>query len=169
MRSIQTPITFNPTLEKVAYCVIDNAGNVRKGVYPDTATSGCFSDGTTSVNIGNYEHTVGIYGLYDRVNESTGNSANEKRGYLLSDPARRTQTLTFRTKLASNINTYITSRYLPTPITDLNNILKIALEANDHSAAPIKNRAPGNEKPNSNGYYYFTGSDENKLLTLQRL
>ena len=44
----------------------------------------------------------------------------EKRGHLLSDPARKTQTLTFQSKLASNINTYIKSQYCPTSLTATN-------------------------------------------------
>jgi hypothetical protein len=109
--------SFDPATQKIYYCVLDNAGNVRKGAYPDTSVSACFSDDTTTVDLRNYEQETDIYGLYKRVDDSINNE-KEKRGYLLSDPARRAQTLSFQSKLASNIKTYITSKYCATLLGD---------------------------------------------------
>ncbi|MEI6711254.1 MAG: hypothetical protein WCK88_03325 [bacterium] len=46
------------------------------------------------------------YGLLKRVSD-------ENIGYILTDANRASQTKTFNTKLAGNINKYITSRYCP--------------------------------------------------------
>ena len=79
---------------------------------------GCFADSNTGKNLTNYQGNLtigvgGIYGLLRRVNDPN-------LGYMLTDPARVDQTKSFRTKLAGNINKYITSRYCPnTALTDV--------------------------------------------------
>lgn len=67
---------------------------------------GCFTDSNRSdVNLSNYSAD-----LITRLNSATN------LGYILSDPTRSDQTKTFKTRLAGNINKYITSRYCPTSI-----------------------------------------------------
>lgn len=81
-------------------------------------------------------------------------------GYVLSDPnpTRVEQTKSFRTKLAGNINKYITSRYCP------NKDLTGYWDANPTNAALI-NPVLGNcddiqAHPNRNksGYFYYQGN-----------
>ncbi len=92
--------------------------------------------------------------------------ATERRGYLLSDIARRNQTLTFRSKLASNINTYITKRncsqLLDQAIPDFNQ-----WDANPAKTAYIKKSTsdycktiPNDAPRNTNGYYYYEGTGD---------
>ncbi len=73
---------------------------------------------------------------------------------MLSDPARLDQTKSFRTKLAGNINKYITSRYCP------DTVLPSVWNAN-HSlyAAQIKGAITGtcgnDATRNPSGYFYY--------------
>lgn len=72
---------------------------------------GCFADSNTNVDLQTYTTGKnGTYGLLNRINEGANSM-----GYVLSDPnpTRVEQTKAFRTKLAGNINKYITSRYCP--------------------------------------------------------
>jgi len=126
---------------------------------------GCLSDGTINKNLDNYKgNLLGDYGLLKRVYDSTeapiiapATTRTEKRGYLLSDPARKTQTQTFQTKLSSNINTYIKSKYCSAVLGDPG----VDSTWNDHAltdSAFMKNpNATCSIEPNRNGYYYYQG------------
>jgi hypothetical protein len=123
--------------------------------------NGCFTDSNASnVNLTNYPSgPTNTFGLINRVQQNN-------LGYMLTDPTRNIQTQTFRTKLAGNINKYITSRYCPT--TTLGNwnadyindsaIIDPILAGCDSSTATSKNPS---------GYFYYSGSGSEKLLTLK--
>ena len=123
---------------------------------------GCFTDSNESnINLTNYTSGPnGTYGLLARVGA-------QNLGYMLTDPTRNIQTQTFRTKLAGNINKYITSRYCPTTtlgnwnadyINDSAFVDPIMSDCSD----PLKliNR-------NKSGYFYYTGTTSEKLLTVK--
>lgn len=123
---------------------------------------GCFTDSNESnINLTNYTYGPnGTYGLLARVGA-------QNLGYMLTDPTRNIQTQTFRTKLAGNINKYITSRYCPTTtlgnwnadyINDSAFVDPIMSDCSD----PLKliNR-------NKSGYFYYTGTTSEKLLTVK--
>ena len=123
---------------------------------------GCFTDSNASnINLTNYPSgPTNTFGLINRVQENN-------LGYMLTDPTRNIQTQTFRTKLAGNINKYITSRYCPTTtlgnwnahyINDSAFVDPIMSDCSD----PLKliNR-------NKSGYFYYTGTTSEKLLTVK--
>jgi hypothetical protein len=127
--------------------------------------NGCFADSNESnINLTNYSNGANrTYGLLDRV------APPQNLGYMLTDPTRNIQTQTFRTKLAGNINKYITSRYCPTYITPSNAIwdadyindsaiIDPILAGCDSSTATSKNPS---------GYFYYSGVGSERLLTLK--
>ena len=119
---------------------------------------GCFTDSNESnINLTNYTYGPnGTYGLLARVGA-------QNLGYMLTDPTRNIQTQTFRTKLAGNINKYITSRYNHREIKPTEN----TWNATDTFAAPVKKLIGGNGPANPSGYFYYTGTTSEKLLTVK--
>jgi len=85
-------------------------------------TDACFADSDSSINFVNY-----MTALDARVN-----SVSVNRGYVLSDATRTEQNSVFFTRLAGNINKYITSAYCP----DTN--FPTEWSATSTTAAPIK-------------------------------
>ena len=119
---------------------------------------GCFTDSNASnINLTNY--VLGpnnTYGLKNRV-------VAQNLGYILTDSNRITQTQTFRTKLAGNINKYITSRYNHREIKPTEN----TWNATDTFAAPVKKLIGGNGPANPSGYFYYSGTSSERLLTVK--
>jgi hypothetical protein len=120
--------------------------------------NGCFTDSNASnVNLTNYPSgPTNTFGLINRVQQN-------KLGYMLTDPTRNIQTQTFRTKLAGNINKYITSRYYFRPITVVDN----TWQAYDAFSAPVIRLNNTQGVPNPSGYFYYSGSGSERLLTLK--
>ncbi len=105
------------------------------GTYPAAAVMhyGCFADGAmnTVPNLGTYTPLL-ITRMLDG-----------KFGYSLSDSDRAAQNTAFQTRLAQNINTYITGQYVSTPV---NPIVPGNLALSNSTGA------------DTNGYYYYTST-----------
>jgi hypothetical protein len=117
--------------------------------------NGCFADGSINANIGTYSST-----LIQRINAS-------KFGYKLSDADRNEQSKTFRTRLSGNINKYITNRFCPLPIASDN--MTWTAEPTDASPVnPLLWTCSTARVANTYGYFYYLGSENNRLLTVPK-
>lgn len=133
---------------------------------------GCFSDSAISKDLNFLDastyYVQGNEGLLKRITDFL--TGTERRGYLLSDPARKTQTINFRSKLTSNINTYIKSQYCSVPLNQSDAGENIWNDNANTSGAFRKISGACSTNHNANGYYYYE-TDTNpteigKLLTL---
>lgn len=136
------PNTQNKTVsvsgsQVVNYCVQDNAGNVTRGIYPNTPVA-CFAASNMNPvpNVTTYKNL-----LLSRINPIS--PAVPQYGYSFSENA--THAACFRGILTNNINTLVTSQYDPRTVST-------TLDWN--SPAFLKNT----NTSNTNGYYYFSGN-----------
>lgn len=101
-----------------------------------------------------------------------------KYGYELTDADKTSSMADFRTKLAQNIETLVKEQYCPTMGNFPNKLVnleekntqenplvyaaKAKIDTTACSETDVENTGPRNTK----GYYYFKGSDGNRVLTI---
>ena len=146
-QAILTLPNFNISSQIMTYCVRDNAGNTKRGIYPAIIDS-CFSATNMPIipDLDSYKN------LTKTRLQGTGND-NFKYGYSFS--ANPQDAACFRGILSTNITTLVTNQLIPRTTTTLSN-----WEADPALVRNFPNL------PNTNGYYYYAFSGGNNTLSI---